>query len=131
MRKFQFKKLVRDKIIEAMLSDPGQEPDYRTMDDTEYEAELKTKLVEEVAEIAKAADDELIGELADIEEIIDAILKLKGFTREQLQGKQNAKRDRVGGFEKRAYVESVSVEDNHELIKKYQEQPEKYPELFD
>jgi predicted house-cleaning noncanonical NTP pyrophosphatase (MazG superfamily) len=50
MKKFSFKKLVRDNVLEAMLKDQEQNPNYRTLSDDEFLIELKKKLLEEVYE---------------------------------------------------------------------------------
>lgn len=76
-----YNKLVRDKIPEIMISN-GAKPVVRELSDEEYSVELNKKLQEEVTEYLES---ENIEELADIQEVILAILKLKGVSEEDLE----------------------------------------------
>lgn len=69
----QFNKLVRDKIPQ-IIKDNGEFPIYKTLSDLEYKKELDLKLQEEVSEYLK---DDNVEELADIAEVLEAILKSK------------------------------------------------------
>lgn len=68
-----YNKLVRDKIPEIMISN-GAKPVVRELNNEEYLLELNKKLQEEVTEYLES---ENIEELADIQEVILAILNLK------------------------------------------------------
>jgi len=50
VRKFRFSKLVRDKIVEDIISNSGT-PRWKTLSGREYIQELKKKLVEEGLEL--------------------------------------------------------------------------------
>lgn len=130
MKKYQFKKLIRDKFFEHMTSDPKQKPDYRILNDEEYEVELKKKLIEESSEIEKTNDAEIVEEIADIYEIIDHILELKNISKEDVLKKQEAKREKAGSFSKKVFIESNTVEEGSDAQKIYLAQPEKYPEII-
>ncbi len=127
---FKFNKLIRDKILDSMLSDSEQEPDYRILNKSEYREELKSKLKEEVDELLSANEDSVLEELADIEEIIEHLLKSMGSDRNALQKIIDAKRSKVGGFEERIYINSNTVNAGSSWVDKYREQPEKYIEIY-
>lgn len=129
MKRFQFKKLVRDKILESMLANPDQTPNYRILDSEEYITELKSKLVEEVAELQNAPADEVVEEIADIYEILNHLKKELNLSEQEIQTTIALKHKKVGGFEKKAYIEHNDVVDSSNWISKYQEQPHKYPEI--
>ncbi|KKR63322.1 hypothetical protein A2361_00425 [Candidatus Woesebacteria bacterium RIFOXYB1_FULL_40_26] len=128
MRKFRFSKLVRDKIVEDIISNSGT-PRWKTLSGREYIQELKKKLVEEGLELLDARDRETPEELADIQEIIDNLLEALGITKERFAEIQNKKNGKRGSFKKRQYIDVVEVKDGAEVIKFYLDHPEKYPEV--
>lgn len=129
MRHFYFKKLVRDGVIENMLADATQHPKHRKLDDEEFYQELAKKLVEESSELLKAPTDERLEELADVYEVLQAMMSELRVSESDLQQAVEAKLQKRGGFEKRAYVDYIDVDDDCKWIDYYLEQPEKYPEL--
>lgn len=100
MNSEKFNKLVRDKIPEV-IKNQGQEPEYRILDDEEYLCELDKKLNEEVEEYQESKSLE---ELADILEVINAICKARGYTKEELNTTYMKKNKDRGGFEKRIFL---------------------------
>ena len=102
-----FNKLVRDNIPDKILSN-GEEVVTRILDDSEYEEELYKKLLEETDEVICAkSEDEVLEELADVLEVIQAIAKLNGKTIEDVIETANQKRQKRGGFEKRIFLEKT------------------------
>ena len=99
----QYNKLVRDKIIERIES-KGEKAVFHIADDTEYWSKLKEKLQEEVSEFLEAENTE---ELADIAEVLNAIMLHKGFSKELLAEEQKKKADERGGFEKRIILDEA------------------------
>ena len=69
----EYNKLVRDKIPEIVIS-KNCKPVTRILSDEEYILELNKKLLEEVNEYLESNNVE---ELADVEEVILAILNVK------------------------------------------------------
>lgn len=68
-----YNKLVRDKIPQ-IIEASGKQAEIRVLDDTEYIKVLNIKLQEELDEFIKAEEDEQITELADLVEVVYAIL---------------------------------------------------------
>ncbi|MDD4150997.1 MAG: nucleoside triphosphate pyrophosphohydrolase [Candidatus Gracilibacteria bacterium] len=95
------KKLVRDKIPEIIAS-KGEKCEYFIADDNSYEVSLLAKILEEAIEVSKAENDtELKEEIADLYEVIDAFIKYKNFSHEEILEIQKQKREKKGGFEKK------------------------------
>ena len=89
----KYNKLVRDKIPEY-LDSKNIAYEKRIADTEEYKIELFKKLDEEIKEFLEAKNVE---ELADIQEVIDAIKKLPGFSDFDLV--KQKKLEERGGFE--------------------------------
>ncbi|MCX5046481.1 nucleoside triphosphate pyrophosphohydrolase [Aldersonia sp. NBC_00410] len=66
-------KLVRDRIPELIRAD-GRTPSVRTLDADDYLAALLDKLVEEATELRAAPPAQRVEELADVHEVLAAIL---------------------------------------------------------
>jgi len=96
-----YNKLVRDKIEEIMISN-GAKPITRILSDEEYQKELDKKLLEEVKEYLESGE---IEELADIEEVILAILNTKGQKKENLEEIRKNKVLKRGAFKKKLFLE--------------------------
>lgn len=90
-------KLVRDRIPE-ILTAAGIPCDVQRLDDAEFGRKLDEKLAEELAEYHESGE---IEELADMVEVIEAILKRRGIDWGRFGELRLKKRDERGGFEKR------------------------------
>ena len=99
----EYPKLVRDRIPEIIKEKEGFSVNSRSLDDdAEFLGYLAKKIIEEAVELHDSIDKgNLVEELADIFELTDNILKLKGKTREDVNAVQNEKREKNGGFAKR------------------------------
>ncbi len=98
-----YNKLVRDKIPE-IIERGGATPVTRILNDGEYLTELDRKLSEEVSEYLESGSLE---ELADVSEVLAAILCAHGYTADELLRAMNEKRAERGGFAERIYLECV------------------------
>lgn len=72
------------------------------LSEKEYLTELNKKLLEEVKEYLESGE---IEELADIEEVILAILNIKGLTKDDLEEVRLIKSKKRGSFKKRIFLE--------------------------
>jgi predicted house-cleaning noncanonical NTP pyrophosphatase (MazG superfamily) len=99
----EYPKLVRDRIPEIILKNDGRKAPMRILRrDKEFLGYLLKKLVEEAVELQKStARGNLEEELADVFEIIDAILKVEKKTRGDIVKIQRHKRKARGGFKRR------------------------------
>lgn len=98
--KREFNKLVRDKIP-SNIEEGGEVVSAASLTGDSLLRALKEKLIEESTEVLDAIDqDSIIGELADVKEVVDAILLQLNSSRETLQERQDKKRNKAGGFSK-------------------------------
>ncbi len=93
-------KLIRDRIPE-IIRQAERECEVKTMSQPEYHQALLNKLVEEAKEAAEAKPDNLVEELADVYEVIDAILANLEIDKDVVLTKQEQKRQDKGGFTKK------------------------------
>lgn len=100
-----YNKLVRDKIPEIIACDNGKTCVTRIMENDEYLETLNTKMQEELKEYLESGEVE---ELADLEEVLRAILDIKGVSYEEFEKIRNTKVDKRGAFKKKIFLESVS-----------------------
>lgn len=99
----EYNKLVRDKIPEIIRADNAK-PVIRTLGNAEYLKELINKLKEETAEFEV---DNSLEELADIQEVVNALTVAIGKTSKQLEALRAQKAKKRGGFEKKVFLEST------------------------
>ncbi|MDZ7705545.1 MAG: nucleoside triphosphate pyrophosphohydrolase [Trueperaceae bacterium] len=99
MRK-NYDKLIRDRIPEIMDAQ-GVTYQVRVMTDAEYQAALREKIVEEANEVVQASPVEITKELADLQEVMDALMVAVGVTPEEVRAMQIERRDERGGFSER------------------------------
>ena len=96
-------KLVRDRIPEIIEAD-GKICIFETLSDADYIDLLDQKLNEELAEYHESKSLE---ELADLLEVIQAVVKARGWTLEELEQLRADKAARRGGFEKKILLKEV------------------------
>ncbi|MEI6596789.1 MAG: nucleoside triphosphate pyrophosphohydrolase [bacterium] len=108
MGKIIYNKLVRDNIPEIIKHDKA-EPQTRILGQEEYLKELFKKLEEEVREATEAMVDkkELIKEIGDVYEVIDAIIDNCGLDKAEIMELKDERKIERGGFSKKIFLESV------------------------
>ena len=99
----QYHKLVRDRIPEIIESD-GKVCDWETLSDADYLRLLEEKLNEELAEYQQSKSLE---EMADLLEVMQAVLKARGWTWDELEQVRAKKAEKRGGFEKKILLKEV------------------------
>ena len=99
----EYPKLVRDNIPALYKARTGKDAKIEVVkEDKDFLKFLLKKMVEEARELEYSVKVENTQEeLADVFEIISAILDLKGWSLEDIVEVQKSKRDKNGGFEKR------------------------------
>lgn len=130
MHKFLQNKLWRDKAPDLMRA-TGSIIHVMQLDDVEYNQQLKNKLKEEVDEVCAAQEQKnLIEELADVFEVIDALCVLHQISVDEIRTCQEKKRDARGGFYKRAFVTIAEHKADSYGENYCRAQPDKYPEVL-
>jgi len=99
-----FNKLVRDKIPEIIKAD-DKECETRVLDDKEYLLSLNKKLDEELREYYET---ESIDELADMAEVIFAIVEQYGMSIQEFERLRLSKREKRGGFDQKLFLMNIS-----------------------
>jgi predicted house-cleaning noncanonical NTP pyrophosphatase (MazG superfamily) len=96
-------KLVRDKIPDIIRRD-GREPVVTVLDDAQYRAALVAKLFEEATELSEASRGEVVGEIADVYEVLRALAEVNGYDWQAVEKTAEAKREERGAFHDRLYL---------------------------
>lgn len=100
-------KLVRDRIPEIIEKD-NKTCKVRVLDDFEYLECLKSKLLEEGNEVKNANSRiEIIKEIADVLEVLDAIKACYAITDDEIMDIKNKKATSNGAFNKKLFLEYV------------------------
>ena len=102
----KYNKLVRDKIP-SIITNNGEFPVTRILNDKEYKIELERKLYEEYQEVINSKDKDRLEELADMIEVIKALASLEGKNLQDIILIAEQKREKRGGFKDRIYLERV------------------------
>ncbi|HRY91257.1 MAG TPA: nucleoside triphosphate pyrophosphohydrolase [Candidatus Gracilibacteria bacterium] len=102
-----YNKLIRDRIPEVIRSH-GKLPNYRELNREDYREALKEKLLEEAIELKKAESmEDMINEISDVMEILDAVIEEFGINRDEVIIKKLSKKEERGAFTKKLFLEYV------------------------
>lgn len=105
-----YNKLVRDGIP-AIIEASGKNYTMNILEASQHEVEIKRKLAEELLEYQQTSSNgEAVEELADLLELIYAVLPHHNSSMEELEEVRLAKREKRGGFDKGYYL--IEVEDD-------------------
>ena len=105
--KYVYNKLVRDKIPEAIEKTEGRTANYKILNDKEYLQELDRKLFEEAHEFV---EEHSVEELADLMEVISAIMNARGLSLEEVEIARKTKSNKKGKFDDKIYLIDVEQE---------------------
>ena len=101
-----YNKLVRDKIPDIIKEKDNRDCVTEVLNDEKYLEELNKKLQEELKEYLESGEVE---ELADIEEVLRAILKTKKVSYENFEKVRKDKVEKRGAFDKKIFL--ISTDD--------------------
>ena len=96
----EYMKLVRDRIPEIIQSE-GRSCQVEVMPLEDYRQALLVKVLEEASEVASAPREKLATEIADLWEVLDALITVFELDPESVRKFQVQRREERGGFEKR------------------------------
>jgi predicted house-cleaning noncanonical NTP pyrophosphatase (MazG superfamily) len=99
-------KLVRDKIPQ-IISEHNVECFTRILNNAEYLKSLNAKLKEEVDEFLQSNEESWLEELADVLEVMRALLAVKGISFDDLEIVRKEKLKKRGGFAERIFLEKT------------------------
>jgi predicted house-cleaning noncanonical NTP pyrophosphatase (MazG superfamily) len=124
---FIFNKLGRDAIPD-LLEKSGIVVHTKKLIDEQLTQALKDKLIEEAHECTTAESIEnLKEELADVMEVITAILEHHKITAAEIETIRLAKHKLKGGFSTGTYISHIEVEENHPDIERFKKSDPNYP----
>ena len=103
-----FNKLVRDKIPQ-IIENNGEVCETRILNDEEYLNQLNIKLQEELQEYLESGD---IEELADMAEVMRAILSVKGYSYDEFEIVRKNKVNKRGAFDNKVFLISTKQTTN-------------------
>lgn len=128
-RTFQLNKLVRDGIVEDIITGGGSVK-WEKLEPGEFRRMLIMKLREELDELERASTrKDTISELGDILEAVEQLAANEGISMKEVKQAQTNKRDRLGGFAGAYFVHTVTLPEESEWVKYYASQPDLYPEI--
>ena len=98
-----YNKLIRDRIPE-IIENAGKEYELHQADQKEYIEKLLLKVEEELKEFK---EEPSIAEMADLFEVLDAVIDHYNFDKQEIKDYQENKRKERGGFEKQLILDKV------------------------
>lgn len=107
----EYNKLIRDRIPE-IIERSGKKCIVEVMDNGTYLKYLDLKLNEELAEYQA---DKSLEELADLLEVIYAVVRARGYSLDELEKVRKQKAEKRGGFEKRLRLKGVIESGSEEV----------------
>ena len=101
-----YNKLIRDRIPE-IIHQQGESCDVVILNNEEYRQALRAKVMEEAQEVATAEGEDLAGEIADLYEVLDALLESHALSATSIKEIQSKKRAERGGFTQRLFLQKT------------------------
>lgn len=130
MPTFIFNKLIRDKLKEEYVK-MGQVAVYKKLSRSEVLDAFKQKIIEEAREIpVDGTKEDIISELADIQQVIDDFARRTHITDEEIATAKEKKFTKKGGFSQALYVEKLELKDDDEWVSYYRKSPNVFEEII-
>ena len=132
MRKksFNFSKLVRDKIYQALIDQGVEVTTVAVTDKASLHEHFKAKLLEEVEEVTSSTSKKvLLEELGDVLEVIHGFASALEVDFATIDNIRKTKLHKKGGFSGGMVIDYVTLPEDHAYVHYYTKQPEKYPEI--
>ncbi|MBQ3093074.1 MAG: galactosyldiacylglycerol synthase [Clostridia bacterium] len=102
-----YNKLVRDKIPEIIINQ-NNIPEYKILDNNNYNKYLKQKLLEEAQEVINSKNiSELKSEISDVLEVIYMIMKNSNISHDEIEKIRQEKNLSNGSFEKKIFLKKI------------------------
>jgi predicted house-cleaning noncanonical NTP pyrophosphatase (MazG superfamily) len=129
MLKFKVNKLVRDKIPDILKLE-SKESELIVLNDKDYLNALKQKLIEETHEVVSATTkSDICDELADVLEVIHALASLYNISLSDINNKRLDLKKSKGGFDKKIFLNSITLSTDHPALHYFLSNPQKYPKI--
>ena len=129
MIKFICNKLARDKTIEGMAKSAIQ-TSYKQLQNKELLEELRKKLLEESLEVAEATErTQVVDELADVFEVIDALRAMYRITAAEVSAAKRRIYRKRGGFKKGIFLEAIEMSESNPCVQHFRASPDRYLEV--
>ena len=94
VKKVYYNKLIRDKIPERIIECGG-----------DYKVRLLKKVGEEASGLLAAkTKSDIIKEIADVVDVIEEIIKVKGISNQEIKKQQQENKKLKGGFKKKLFL---------------------------
>jgi predicted house-cleaning noncanonical NTP pyrophosphatase (MazG superfamily) len=129
MPKFIINKLVRDNYLN-IYQEAGQSVIYKKLSGLALRKALLCKFREETTEYHKAPTaDNRLEELADMQEVLDSLAAIDGFSDKDIRKIQEQKRREKGSFSQGIFVQEMELKDSDPWVEYYRNSTEEYEEL--
>jgi phosphoribosyl-ATP pyrophosphohydrolase len=129
MKTFQIGALVRDKRV-GLFEKDGCKVAYTKLAPAAADEKLRGKVMEEATELALSEEEgDLLKEAADVVETVLALLSLNGFDQDDLAKKMAERREKLGGFEGRIFIDTLTAPVGSETYEYHKANSDKYPEV--
>lgn len=129
MPKFKLNKLVRDGFAYE-YENSNQKAVYIKLSPNEHKAQLINKVIEEAKEIdLDKPQTEILKEIADVEQALDDLKSLCGISQNQVENTKRKRHDKMGGFKKGLFVDTIELADGDQWVGYYRSYPDIFPEI--
>lgn len=129
LKKFTVEKLGRNNTVQRFINN-NIDVKYHVLNQEEYVQALKIKLVEEAKEVeCETSKEGILNEMADVIEVFYALCKEYKISPEELEKVRLEKVKERGNFDKKIYIENITMEDSNSNIGYFLDNSHKYPEI--